>query len=338
MRSTFLGTLLIACACEPSSDTAPADSAPPETTEPCAFSFAILTDTHLGEGEHDHGSAGWDDEGGDGGPNGEVLSQAVAQVNALAEQRDDLHFVVVLGDLTDSAERSELMAAHDTLAALTLPWFPLLGNHDTWPYTWDETGEVFTEAESPLGDSIFWEVFADTFTQRSAEFPSLVVAEPGLDPEQGQDRPLVNFAFDHCGARLLAFDSNTRVNAGSDDPGIGPEAALNDYDGGTWPWLQRELTSDATAGATRVIALSHHPVVGAGRYTFSEEDFSTIEDFLDQHALGPRIGAFFGGHIHLDTVLEGPAGVPVVLSAATKDGREPMVVSVSAQGEVSWEE
>jgi len=58
---------------------------------------------------------------------------------------------------------------------------------------------------------------------------------------------------------------------------------------------------------------------------------------MDTHSLEDRIAAFFGGHLHLDSEQSGPTGIPVVLTAATKDGHGPRVVQVSELGELGWD-
>jgi len=318
---------------------APVDSATDDTAaEPCAFSFAVLTDTHLGEGLEDHGTAGWDDTGGDGGSNAGVLATSVQQINELAASRGDLQFVMVLGDLTDSGERSELVAARDVLEGLTVPYFPVLGNHDTWPYRWDAAGGAWDEADDAIGDSFLWETFHEVFAARAAAFPSLTFAPPTTDPASGAGRFFVDYSFDVCGAHLVVTDTNTRAHCDVDAPGIGPEASLNDIPGGMWSWLQDDLLGERAVGASRILVFGHHPWLGVGVYTFTEEEFAAVEGFVEEHGLAERIGAFFAGHIHFDGEQEGPAGVPVVLTAATKDGRAPRLVHVGADGEVSWEE
>ncbi|MFH1464690.1 MAG: metallophosphoesterase [Pseudomonadota bacterium] len=332
-RSLLFACLALTACHTPADSGSPADTAP----EPCAFSFAILTDTHLGEGLEDHGSAGWEDEGGDGGANGTDLATAVQQTNALAEAQEDLRFVMVLGDLSDSAERSELVAARDVLDGLALPYFPLLGNHDVWPYVRDEGGGTWQEADDATGDAVLWEVFHDVFAARAEAFSSLTFAAPTTDPDSGAARPFVDYSFDVCGAHMVVTDTNTRSHTTVNAPGIGPEASLNDVPDGMWPWLQQDLLSERAARASRILVFGHHPFSGAGLYTFTEEEFDAMEEFVEEHGLTEQIGAFFGGHIHIDALLEGPAGIPEVLTAATKDQRAPRLVHVGADGEVAWE-
>ena len=333
----LLGLSLLAVGC-PAGDTAD-DTADDDTTdtppvpETCGFTFAIITDTHLGEGELDHGEPGWDDSGGDGGEAAETLALAVQQVN---EQADEIAFVAVLGDLTDSAERSEFEATQRVLAELDVPWLPLLGNHDTWPYAWSEAEQRWEEADGPTGDVLFDEVFAGDFERAAEAFPSLVRAEPAWNPEIEAEGHQVNFAFDHCGTRFVALDANPRVHAPEGYPGIGPEAALHDFEGGMWRWFLSDLTEGPGAQAHNVVVLSHHPIMGAGTYTFDPETFTEIEAALEANDLGSRIAGFFAGHIHLEAELEGPLGLPAILTAAAKDGTPPRLVQVSEQGGLDW--
>jgi len=323
-------------ACDPDDSGAP-DSGPND--ERCSFSFAILTDTHIGEGTGDYGTAGWDDGYDDQveSDSEAVLAQAVTDINTLAEAPDGPSFALILGDITDSGERSELERADILLGQLTLPWLPLLGNHDTWPYAYDASASTYAEAETPTGDALLYETFAQRFEVFEATHPTAVHAEPAWDPAIGTERPFVNFAFTHCGVRFVAIDTNTRTPAEGEPPGIGPEAALHTMDGGPWPWLLDDLTQGAGGSAETVVVLAHHPFTQSTMLAFDEEDFATIEADLQAHGVEDRIAAFFGGHLHLDSEQSGPTGIPVVLTAATKDGHGPRVVQVSELGKLDWD-
>ena len=319
MHAQIAVVSILGVGCAGPEDTGPHDSG----AEPCAFSFALLTDTHVGEGASDHGGEGWDDEGGDGGANAATLEAAVAALNALPEPPA---FALVLGDLTDSGERSELDAARAVLAGIEVPWLPLLGNHDTWPYAWDEASGSWDEAGEPVGDALLREVFAEDFAAAAAALPGFALAEPA------EGGAWVDFSFDWCGLHVAALDTNPREHTGGGYPGVGPEGVL---EGPAWDWLQADLR--AHADAQSIAVFSHQPFVGAGEYTFSPEEMEAVATFLEGEGLAARTRGFFAGHIHIDTELEGPAGVPVVLTAATKDGTPPRVVSVDEDGSLDWE-
>ncbi len=337
---TLIIALLPLLGC-PSADTAAAgdpDSHPPQ--ESCAFSFVILTDTHIGEGVPDYGTEGWDDGpgGSETSPAEAELIRAVEQTNALAAGDDPPAFVVVLGDLTGSGERSELLRTRELLDELTLPWLPLLGNHDAWPYAWDASSESWNQADSAVGDAFVQEVFEDSFAQAAAVLPSLVLAPSVVESSIGRDTPFVTFAWSHCGLRFVALDTNSRTPAPGDEPGIGPEADLFTGDGAPWSWMIDDLTTGPGSSAETAVVFAHHPFTNSELLSFRGPDFQRIEADLEAHGLDSRIAAFFGGHLHVQTELEGPLGLPVVLTGATKEGAEPRVIRVSEQGELDWDD
>jgi 3',5'-cyclic AMP phosphodiesterase CpdA len=330
----FLSLLLPLCACQGAR--APMDSEAADQ-ERCAFSFAILTDTHIGEGLGDYGAPGWDDAWNPAvaSESEAALIAAVEEINALVQAGDGPAFALVLGDLSDSGERSELERTRDILDALALPWLPLLGNHDVWPYHWDAQAEAWGEAETPVGDALIWEVFEAAFARAAQDLPSLRLTPAAWEPSLKADTPFVGFAFSHCGVRFVALDSNTRVHAAEGEPGVGPEAALHDHEGGSWPWLLERLEGDD--GALPVAVVAHHPFTQSAWTSFDAERFAQIEADLSARGLEQRIAAFFGGHLHVEIEQEGPLGIPVVLTDATKDGAGPRIVQVAADGSLSWE-
>ncbi len=80
------------------------------------FSFALVTDTHIGG------------EGAD-----EDLRRTVDDINAT----DSLAFVILSGDVTEFGSDTELRRAKEILDGLDKPWYIIPGNHDT---KWSESG------------------------------------------------------------------------------------------------------------------------------------------------------------------------------------------------------
>lgn len=80
------------------------------------FSFALVTDTHIGG------------EGAD-----EDLQRTVDDINLI----DSLAFVIISGDVTEFGSDAELRKAKEILDALRKPWYIIPGNHDT---KWSESG------------------------------------------------------------------------------------------------------------------------------------------------------------------------------------------------------
>ncbi len=305
--------------------------------EPEAFAIAILTDTHVGEGFLDYGDPGFDDAAGnaqDHGPT-ERLAEAVAKVNAAVDEHG-VRVVMALGDFTDSAERSELARAREILDGLDVPYVPLIGNHDMWPYAWTD-GESFVEAEGPTGDALFDEVFADHFAGLQDRLPGFEKAPtPSTDPATGDERFFVNLAFDLEDIHLVGLDLGTRDHAPLGYPGVGPEADLHDLDGGTWPWFTGHLEAYPTLGERNVLLFSHHPPLPLGLDSLSSEEFDTVEAFIHGLGDGDHVGAFFAGHWHLDLVSDLYGDEPVVVTAATKDEATVRIIRVSPDGAMDY--
>ena len=292
-----------------------------------AFTFAILTDIHVGEGFAAHGTAGWDDDGGEPNHITERVRAAIAAVNAEAA---DIRFVLVLGDLTDSGERSEFERARALLDELTPPWIPLLGNHDVWPYVRTADGG-FQEGEAPVGDAWLREVFADRFAALPDELDEVTpLPEPVTAPVLGGERRFVNLAFSWADTRCLCLDLNTRVNVGPAHPGISGAADLHDFPGGTWPWLRDELER---ADERHVLVFSHHPPLPLGLDSMSVAEQRALAELLETTTAGPRVRAFFAGHWHFDQVFEDVyPGAPVVVTDAAKESSAVRLVRVGPSG------
>lgn len=81
-----------------------------------AFTFALITDTHLGSSE-----------------NNEDLRRTVQDINT----QKDIAFVILSGDVTEFGSYDELRAAKCLLDDLKVPFYAIPGNHDS---NWSESG------------------------------------------------------------------------------------------------------------------------------------------------------------------------------------------------------
>ena len=117
-----------------------ADPTPAETAFYVSWAFAVLTDLHIGREFGDYDGPGWNDSGTPvSGDAAGYAQDAVNEINKLADSQN-IAFVAVLGDITDQAELSELRAAKLIFDNLTVPWIPIIGNHDGWPMTDNDRG------------------------------------------------------------------------------------------------------------------------------------------------------------------------------------------------------
>lgn len=88
-------------------------------TQTTAFRFVLLTDTHIGS------------------PNGSAEEDLRRTVRDINNQRNEIAFVIVSGDITELGKKSELLLAKKLLDSLQIPYYIIPGNHDTG---WSESG------------------------------------------------------------------------------------------------------------------------------------------------------------------------------------------------------
>ena len=136
---------------------------------------------------------------------------------------------------------------------------------------------------------------------------------------------------------FVCLDLVTRAHAPPEYPGIGPEAHLHEFEGGTWPWLVDHLELHPPGGYKNTIFLSHHPPLPIEDVNLSFAEYETlVETIYGKH--GDSVLGFFVGHWHLDLVTDSENEPPlvVVTSAAKQDSRV-RVVQVFSDGTVDYD-
>jgi 3',5'-cyclic AMP phosphodiesterase CpdA len=290
-------------------------------TAPVLFSFAHITDTHIGEGAEgaDFGTPGFLNDtlaGNESGYAIDRLRNVVSHLNGLP-QTERLAFIIHSGDLTDSGERSEFLMTRQLMDG-PIPWIPLMGNHDAWPYN-----RFGTEAATACGDSLMNVVYADVFNSLSTQFAwdDGTRTQPFICPESGNNAFLQNYALTHTGVRFIFLDFNPRYHVPKEAPGIGPEAYLTDVEGGTVPFLQTQLAESEKLNE-RVVLVVHHPPVSSimSHFAFSRKDKKRLAEILKPHS--PRILGWFCGHLHRWARYRfSMAGIPVFETKAVKSAK-----------------
>ena len=328
-------------------------STPTPTPTPVAtpWSFAIITDTHIGEGILDYGSSGWNDDpnsGQDYNANGDPIPSVwnlkiAAGTVKMFQSSLNTKFVVVDGDLTDSAEISEFGKAKKILNVLNtwnIPWVPLLGNHDVWPYTSSsEAPQTETHDSSGVLYGPDWyfnnEMYASYINFSTNLFGSATALERGPIAAwyQGKYFSFQNFVFDYGGYHFIGLDFNDRAHAG---PGVYPWANYWDITGGTWDWFLSYLKQLPSNGKD-VILLAHHPMCGWAWYCF----LSTTKMNWDLYNYEDSFKVQFAGHLHSGWIIdpelyEGP-GCTIVKTKANKDDPMVRIVQVYPNGSINYD-
>ena len=243
---------------------------------PEEWSFAIITDLHIGRGYPDYGGEGWNDTETVGQDYylTERLQRVVDTIIDL-KKTQDIRFVVVLGDISDSGEYSELEKARDILDGLNydvngdgkfdMVYVPILGNHDLWPCT-----EYINPDEAR--PSLFRSVFQDQFAILSNYF--------GKNWEEDVDPNYVNYAFGIGQMKFVALDF---VSRNSLSKGIGQ---AHDE---TLTWLESQLG----VGLPTVL-LSHIPLTSH----LAAFPLDPLDIWMAIGAGPGEVLANFAGHVH----------------------------------------
>ena len=233
-----------------------------------------ITDTHIGEGCEGELSY-------EACKPTRALTDAVRKINLLDPRPTA---VLLTGDITSSALMPEFEAANTIMSALEVPWMPILGNHDSWPYQ-RNADNSFSQTETPIGDQYFAQVFGERLKEGSKGAAGAVSVSGWptstcLNGNFGFQTWHHNFVLSFPALptlKVLALDFTARGNA-LPEPGVGPEAELHDYPCGTLPWLDTQLrgfaadpSTNATESSTttkskmRFFVAQHHPYHNRGQ-------------------------------------------------------------------------
>jgi hypothetical protein len=278
------------------------------------FSFAIITDIHVGRNFSDYGAEGWADYdletgkaiNGDEGDFNYVTDRLVATVNWLNENyaKGNIKFLVILGDISDSAEMSEFFRAKKILDNLQIPYIPLIGNHDVWasignsclppqmtqileklPFCQGKAGETPCTQIGTSGQEYFERIFwQEDYNKKNIDhIRSLFSNSWQRQKENSAVFPyLQNYFFSYQGVYFIALDyANRESNC---------VASFGEPFSATSNWLVDNLKG---RNGQKVIIFSHYPHLIAGGI-----DPITVDKFvIDVNKSGAKV-LNFAGHVH----------------------------------------
>ena len=193
------------------------------------YTFVVLSDMHIGESEEQT----------------QLAQDAIAKINSMVSS-NNIKFVLITGDISNTALPKQFEDAKSILDTLTVPYIPIIGNHDIWTYNsssnWEET--------EPHGDELFYSIFYPTI----ASFPSSLGEikynnKTTWNPELNITSHFQNFQLtltdDNSGniTVIYGLDWSTRYHAIEFLGYLGamPGCRLHNFLGGTFQWLEDQL-------------------------------------------------------------------------------------------------
>jgi len=161
------------------------------------------------------------------------LEMAVRQIN---KQKFD--FTVIAGDITESGDRDQFLRAAEILNNLERPLVPLMGNHDLWPFSRNENGQIIWQAERQKNVCEFESYFNDGWKDIVKNFSS-------------QGNSFQNYVFTFEGVRFIVVDNLNRRHAFWGFPGTSAFPKLHQK---SREWLREQLIS---IQEEKIIIFSH---------------------------------------------------------------------------------
>jgi len=247
--------------------------------DPAHYSFAILSDIHIG--------------GAPGEALEELANQAVGRINSLVKS-NGVCLVFITGDLTNSAMPWQYAKVREILDRLLVPYIPTLGNHDIWSYngTWEE--------KYPTGDALFAETFRDKF-ENTYDYNNETV----YNPEHDIYSWFQNWQLRIGNTVYLSLDWNSREAAVWElgYQGSMPGGEIHDFPGGTIQWVAYQLQNLPITTET-IICLQHHPYrtpwyIPDYIYGFTHDDKAAIRQVLSEYQPLDKYWGVFAGHYHI---------------------------------------
>jgi hypothetical protein len=232
-----------------------------ETQVSGEWSFAIITDLHIGRGYTIYDRQDY------------YLTKRLEEiVNWINDNGTSfkIKFVVVLGDISENGEYKELNKASQILGGLSVPYIPIIGNHDVSP-SYDDDGNKFPGRE---GENLehFGRVFEPYLHSLSGHFDTWT--------EDLNDK--YNYAFTYDDVSFIFLDYVKRDKKGSPEPF-----------GETNCFLKANLVE-----GKKVIIFSHYPIRSSiikMELEFSSVTVSDAPDILENYR---NMTWHFAGHYH----------------------------------------
>jgi len=260
------------------------------------FSFAIITDLHIGRHYQE------EYEGQE-----YYLTQRLRNVvKWINENKDEIKcgenetcpikFLAILGDITENTSLAGFCKAKEILDELEIPYVPVFGNHDVG------TDKEYEQCSKWKGqdyfDEVFWSMNPPCENASSSKNFELLLKELNFQRDEVH-KDYKNFSFSFGGINFIGLDFNSRERFMKFGKGVGAEAVLSEINK---EWLKKRL--EELKGES-IILLAHHPMMDklplGPVYAFSPFELLEIKKLLDNNLVFFN----FSGHIHSFEELHG---------------------------------
>jgi len=220
----------------------------------------------------------------------------------------NLDYVMLTGDFTQSAEREEFECFKALIAdSLYTVYFPILGNHDSWPYPPDQTD---VDPDNVVFGGYFMQYggFKKQFIKIRDSLPVAHFQYPAylLDSTRSYEQYdgssvfwpsfFTFYSFDYQNYHFLFADFNSRGSADLHNPGSEGDADINKL-----KWFFQDFDRARSEGR-RIIVFAHHPLIPSNlpgdAEEFDADELHWIDDSLDLRGSNVYFEWWFGGHEH----------------------------------------
>jgi PKD repeat protein len=295
------------------------------------WSFAIITDLHIGWGIPDYADEGYSfsdeavqdyyinptlKEPGQDYYLTKRLKQTIQWINDNYKKPDyNIKFVIVDGDVSDTAEYSEFLTTRKILDELKIPYIPIIGNHDIWPYTQKincgpdggKLGRITSIQErvqdktvESLGDEYFETVFWSPNNPNVQRINNLFSDFERQEEKEGyQGAPYFqNYSFTYKEMNFIALDFAPR-----DFSKLISSPLADLWKEITLKWFEEKLNNHVRE---KVIVFTHYPFKIP--FEFDPRDPSAGFWWLDRKEISNTIRNCncevlnFAGHTHINEI------------------------------------
>jgi parallel beta-helix repeat protein len=250
------------------------------------FSFAIITDLHIGRHYQE------EYEGQD-----YYLTERLKRVVKWINDNKDhvkcdenttcsIKFLAVLGDITENTPLVGFCKVKEILDQLQVPYVLVFGNHDVGT---DEEYEQFSRWKGQdYFDQVFWSTSSiPCQNATSTKNFELLLSELNFQRDE-TNKDYKNFSFSFGGINFIGLDFVSRKPFMKFGKGVSADAVLDEINKG---WLEKKL--EEFKGEPTIL-FAHHPFYKRSMDAFEKEEFEQIWNILENQ----NVVIEFGGHIH----------------------------------------